>query len=521
MMSTSEANPLRAHASTAESAAARPRRRHCAAVSVAAAVLLLLPFAAVNVVPSTDVPQLMAQLVLLEDRGGGEEFTVQWWHPNKLGYLPLAFGRWTGTSGLELVVLAWIASFFLVARRRERSAAHAALASALVFNISFHWGFVNFLLGAPLFVLWIDSVDRDFATPDRPPSNRQGLAFLVLGILLYAAHVLWLAVALLWLAAEATRRRSISQLLRRLAWLAPVLAAVVAWYAFFRETGVDQRLFWGQMPWQRLHPGWWVESLFGGLRGRAEPALAIAILLWIGLGLIQHRHEPGFGADRALRNAGLLLLVLAFTLPAVYHHTILFAARWMAPAVALLVLAAPSPRLSPALRGGVPWVLAASLSIAITAGWLRFQGELAGFHEGLEAIGHSQAADPQDVRVLGLDFVRESEHLDGYPFHHLPAYAQVHFGARLHRTFADDPASLVVFKQLPHVYPWTDRLDWSPEKLRQSDFDHFDLFFVNAPPQLHGRFLADPRLQPTDDTAARDDAPWRLYRILPKPAVRE
>ncbi|MEO1368923.1 MAG: hypothetical protein AAFX50_17235, partial [Acidobacteriota bacterium] len=484
---------------------ARRRPRHWPAVALAA-VLLAAPVLWVDIVPSTDVPQLTAQLRLLADPGavGAAELAVQWWHPNKLGYLPLAAGWWTvgpgraGAVGLALVVLLWVVTFFEVARRRSLEPGHAALGAALVFNVAFHWGFVNFLIGLPLFLLWVDRLDAP-PGPDRDGAGGRpaldGAIWLGLGASLYAAHVLWLAAAVGVLVLHSIRRRAFADLAHRSLWLAPVAAAVVAWYVFFRETGVDQRLFWGQPPWWRLHPGWLVESLFGGLRGPAEPVLAAALGAWVGLGFLQgflHRRrraatEPDPARRRGLLEAAALLLALAFLLPAVYHHTILFAARWLAPAVALLVLAAPAPRLSPPLVRAVPWVLTASLSASLLAGWLGFQDELEGFDESLQVVGRLQAdlesaGGGPTPRLLGLDFVRESERLDGYPYHHLPALSQVRHGVALNRSFADDPASLVVFDPLPHEYPWTDRLDWKPESLRRSDLDHFDLLLAHAPP---------------------------------------
>ncbi|MEM8996934.1 MAG: hypothetical protein AAGF23_19280 [Acidobacteriota bacterium] len=515
-----------------------PRRPRPWTATAAALLLLAAPVLWVDVVPSTDLPQLTAQLRLLADpsAAGHGEVAVQWWHPNKLGYLPLAAGWWVagperaGAVGLALVVFLWVGTFFGIARRRFLEPAHAALGASLVFNVAFHWGFVNFLLGLPLFLWWVDRLDPP---PDPIGAGRSGrspldgLIWLGLGALLYAAHVLWLAVAVGFMVATSIRRRAFAALAHRLLWLTPVAAAVVAWYVFFRDTGVDQRLFWGQPPWWRLHPGWLVESLFGGTRGVAEPVLAAALAAWAGLGFLHarlHRRRGGStGPDRARRRglleAAALLFALAFLLPAVYHHTILFAARWLAPGMALLVLAAPAPRLSPLLARGVPWVLTVSLSASLLAGWLGFQDELGGFDDALQAVGRLQgevesggveAADGgSSLRLLGLDFIRESERIDGYPYHHLPALAQVRHGVALNRSFADDPASLVVFAPLPHEYPWTDRLDWTPEKLRRSDFDHFDLLLAHAPPELHGRFDADPRLAPLTGPAA-----WRLYRIL-------
>ena len=320
--------------------AAGPKRL-AALYAVICALLLTLPLMLVRWVPSTDLPQLLAQFELLgQALEGGEDsqLRVQWWHPNKLGYLPLGLGWFiasvfvggdpalAGRIGLALVIGSWVVAMSFIARKRSLDPGQAVLASLLVFSASFHWGFVNFLVGLPLFLFFVYHLD-EASGEDTADRNRAGPRLLLIGLLLYLAHVLWLAMALLYLALDAARGRRWSLLMNRLLWLAPALALTTAWYGLFSSTGVDQRLFWGQLPWQRLHPTWLVESLFGGLQGPSEPAIAGAIILWLVLALAQHRKKPLCGLDRNLALAAFLLLFAAFLLPAVYHHTILFAAR--------------------------------------------------------------------------------------------------------------------------------------------------------------------------------------------------
>ncbi|MEM6795912.1 MAG: hypothetical protein AAF725_18195, partial [Acidobacteriota bacterium] len=269
--------------------------------------------------------------------------------------------------------------------------------------------------------------------------------------------MLWLAVLTAALVAPpALRGAWRSAALRGLA-LAPAWSLVAVWFVGFRQSGVDSRLFWGQMPWQRLHPNWLVESLFGGLKGGpTEPALAAAAVLWLAAGAWQARGKgpaptaaSGDRVDRGLLGLALGLGALAFALPAVYHHTILFAARWLAPALALAALAVPPPRLHPLLRSLVPLTLLALLTSDLARTWRAFEAEeLRGFAQSLEALEASGAG--REDRLLALDFARTSPRIDGFPFHHLPAYAQAMTGIELNRSFADDAASLVVFSPLPH-----------------------------------------------------------------------
>ncbi len=156
------------------------------------------------------------------------------------------------------------------------------------------------------------------------------------------------------------------------------------------------------------------------------------------------------------------------------------------------------------MRGAVAGLLLITLTTATAAAWRAFERqELAGLEASLAAI-------EGPAKVLGLDFVRTSPRIDGFPYYHLFAYAQVLGGGTLNRSFADDASSLVVFRDLPRSYRWTDRLDWRPERFRESDRDFFDYLLVHARPETHRSFLADPHLEPVTR-----ELPWRLYRVRP------
>lgn len=470
------------------------------------ALLVALPFLAVTFPPITDLPQQAAQIRLLgEALAGSDAYRVQWRDPNKLAYVPLALAWWlagplaTGRLAMAALGGLWVAAVHALARATGRPPAAAVLASLFFFHHATYWGFLSFLVGFPAFVVWFLVLRR----LGSPLGWRDGTALLLAGFLLYSAHVLWLAAGIVWLVAAALLdRRPATDLLRSLVCLAPLAAAVAAWYVGFAASGVDARTFWGRPPWVRLDPQWLLGAVLGGLRGRVEPLLALAVVAWLLLGLWQHRAELAAAGDARLALAAALCALAVLALPEVSRHTIFFAARWAAPAAVFAILACPPPRLRPLLRDAVAWLLLAALTAATVVAWRGFEREeLAGFEESLAAIA-------EDARVLGLDFVRTSPRIDGFPFYHLFAYAQVLGGGTLNRSFADDASSLVVFRDLPRRYPWTDRLDWRPERLRESDRDYFDYLLVHARPEVQRSFLADPHLE-----ALTGERPWRLYRV--------
>ncbi len=245
-----------------------------------------------------------------------------------------------------------------------------------------------------------------------------------------------------------------------------------------------------------------LSAAFGGLQGRLEPIVALAVVGWLTAGLWQHRAALAAAGDRRLALAGVLFLLAALALPGVHRHTILFASRWIPPAAVFLVLACPPPRLNAGLRHAVPWLLVVTLAGATSAAWMGFeQEELDGLEECLAAL-------PPEQRILGLALIRTSPRIRGFPYYHLFAYAQVLRGGELNRSFADEASSLVVFRDLPKKYPWTDRLDWRPERFRESDRDHFQFLIAYATIETHGSFLRDPHLEPVTP-----ERPWRLYWV--------
>ncbi len=473
--------------------------------ALACAVLVAIPFLVVTFPPITDLPQQTAQVRLLLDTLAEIDgaYRVQWLSPNKLGYLPLLL-TWlmaspvdAGRLGVLLIGLSWVVALHLLARATRRPPSAAALATVFFFNHLTYWGLLNFVAGLPIFALWFILLDR---LETEHVGWRDGLKLLTTAALLYSAHVLWLAAGLGWLAVSALAQRLP---LRVLAWrfvcVAPILGVALAWYPQLGRSGFVSNTVWGRSPLGRLHPQWHLNSALGGLEGSVEPVLALVITGWLLLGILQSR---GAGVHRGLLLAGTMFVAVALCLPGVIQNTIFFASRWLPMGVLMLILACPRPRLRPVLRAAVPYVILASLTAATASTWIEFEThELDGLHESLAVL-------PPGERVLGLDLIRTSKRIKGFPFYHYYAYAQVLHGNDLARSFANSGSSLVVFRDMPREFPWTDGLDWQARKVRKSDMDHFGYVLIFGPPGGHTLFLADGRL-----TQVTADRQWRLYRV--------
>ncbi len=490
-------------------------RRAYVVSAVLCGALFALPFLAVKWSPITDLPQQMAQVRLFQDAlAGDEELRVHGFHhPNKLSFVLLLAWWWlagppaAGALAAGTIGLLWVAAAHALAWALRRPAWTAVLAALFFFNHVTYWGFLNFLLGFPIFVGWLLLLRR----LEERPLRGSGPALLAGAYLLYSAHILWLAAGLGWLGLVTLARRSWRETWTRAAWVAPVAtAAGVWWISFYAGQTAFTGSSWGSAPWQRLDPRWLLAGALGGLRGPIEPIVASVVLSLSILGLWQHRGTLKEAATGWLRRparaaglAGLLMLAGVLALP-IYHHTSAFAGRWLPPAAALLVVACPTPRLRRALPATLTWLLALALVTSTATAWRAFEREeLAGVEECLDAL-------PRGQRLLGLAFIQQSPRLAGHPFHHVYAWAQVLRGAELNRSFAAiEPAGLVVYHDVPREYPWTEGLDFYPRRFTASDRDHFQYLMVYATPGTHASFLSDPNLEPVTP-----EKPWRLYRVL-------
>ena len=429
-----------------------------------------------------------------------------------------------------MIGAAWIVAILWLARRRQRPLASAGLACALFFNHALYWGLLNFLVGLPVFALWCGWLlprpgDDEGAPPDRRPWLRR-LGLATVAVLLYSAHVLWLGASVgVWLlcGALAMRRRGVNRrrwLLDGVALL-PVLTAVALWYPRLAARGFDSETFWALG--QRWHPSWWVGSAFGGLQGPTETVLAALLLLWIvGGALAAWWPDPSQGAagrlDVALLGVGLGAVTASLLLPGVYQNTVFFASRWLPVGLVLVILALPTPKLRRPLPLLLGLLVLPVLSMATVDAWLTFEGqELAGLHQALRTIEASDddagalergAQDTGRPRVLGLDFIRTSEAIKGFPYYHLYAWAQAMHGGELARSFANEASSLVVYEDLPRSLPWTEGLDWRARKLRRSDIDHFDYVVLHGEADMQRLFYEDPRLEPLTPPNR-----WTLFRV--------
>jgi hypothetical protein len=241
--------------------------------SVLIAVLAAsLPFVFAPFPPSTDLAQHIAQIRLAHDvlSGRSPELFITWLAPNKLVYALLGMLSlmlppvWAARIGLWMVALAWALASLALATKRDRSLTSGLVLGVLAFQAGLYWGFINFLVGWPVFVAWLQLTIKPSG---RARPLRHGLALCAVALALYGAHILWFAMGGLWLLfAGILTRPGVRGWLLRLASLMPGALLAALWYPTLVES---RALFHTSADWttalsERLHPMRPFDIIMGG-----------------------------------------------------------------------------------------------------------------------------------------------------------------------------------------------------------------------------------------------------------------
>ncbi len=493
------------NSSTSSSA---PEHRTRALIAAGIIALAILPILLTPYPPATDLPQHLAQVRLFLDtlKSPGGPYVIQWLGPNNLVYslilvlwsvLPLAF---VGQAVLVLIVFLWIAAIFLLAAGKGSPIPAAILASLLVFNQFFYWGFLNFMAGFPVFVLW-------FALTTKAQGNRTWKYYAGLvgtSFLLYGSHALWLAAGGAWLVLIGLLKRiKAKEFHLRLATLLPCGIVALLWYPRLSlaraASGFDVVPHWSPL-FDRLSS--FVDAAFGGIRGPVEVIVFVCLYGWCGLSVWQNRRRLWGVVDRDMLAAGGFFLAIVIIAPDMFMNTIFFGSRWLPIAMIFLLLSLPVPSIRRFPGKAIALAITAAFFLITAIAWHKYEAkELSGFRESLEHL-------PQSARVLGLDLVKNSDVIKGRPFLQLFAYAQVFKDCELNFSFAEHYSGLVAYRSKRQA-PWTPGLEWFAATVKRTDFAFFDYVLVNGAEGDHKTLSSFRELSPLTVSM-----PWRLYKVL-------
>lgn len=468
------------------------------------------PFWLPDLLPAADLPQHLAQLHLLEQTLSGlrSEFeATPWFYPNALVYW-LLYGFWqlvdpvtVGKFAMSGLAGLWILSGWALCRNRQRPFENWLVSVPLTFNFLFNWGLLNFLIGWPIFCLFM-------MIGTATETRFRGVLLFIVAILLYQAHALWFVMANTWFA---THLLDQGKLIRWREWLPlfPVWLLALIWYPILSEkrasSGVETGLDWGAMPHRRIESDYLTDAALGSMHVPLEPAYLFIVCLWIALALWTHRNDIGERVDKPLLIAALMLLLAYWILPSIYMNTIFFNQRWLPCALVLLLLSLPAPRLPRMYLRTLGLGLVVAFSLTAAKFYKEWEAEqLDGFQAAIGQI------TPED-RVLGLNLNDHSTLMKGRPSLQLFAYAQALRGADIHFSFTEHHSGAVQFRTRPELNPER-HLVWNPAKVRPANLAGFNVVLLHADDDEHTLFRKKLGL-PAPESSAR---PWRIYRLHPQ-----
>jgi hypothetical protein len=472
--------------------------------------LVVFPFFLVRFVPATDLPQHLCQVKLFIEHFTHPESTkgyfINWSGANSLVYMllginwllfpPLAAGK---ALMLELAC-SWVIAVFLLAKRRNRPIESAVLASILVYGTSFYWGFINFLIGFPVFIGWyIYIIDQH---EERKPLKQISIV-LFFSVLLFLAHALWLIIGIVCLIIDIFRRHSpILQVFFNGIALLPIVIYSAIWYMGFSAARSSLHFniaaHWLVQPINRLNPQWLIDAILGGIHGPMELLVLISIGIWCFFALFTNRGNIRSSIDLVFLWIGVFFTAIVFLAPEQYMNTIFFASRWTPIAMTFFLLALPLPKIRDIYLTAIPLLIVTFFFCTTGLLWYEFEEhENTGLTEALDAI-------PDQASVLGLDCVKVSTILCGRPYLQTVAYAQLLHGSKINFSFAEHQNGIIAVNA---ANSWSPGLEWMAERVKGEDCQAFDYALINASMLMHDYISFLPLFKPITTNGQ-----WRLYR---------
>lgn len=465
-----------------------------AALPAVASVLATIPVWIPTFPPMTDLPQHAAQVALLRemlrpDFVWQSMFHINWFTPYLLGYMLVyvltpAVGM---VAACKIVIATALASLppatALVMRETGTDRRWALLTIPAMYGFSYHWGFLNFLVAAPLGLVFVWLTLRQARMPTWPRAIGLGVTIIAL----FFCHALICAffglIAGLILLFSGT---SIWNAIRRVLPLTAVLPIMFLWASHAQAMPIMVWPSEWNLNWfttddayystiaQWTTPGGWGWGRTAGLFPRLLGILPGAFSTIAGLTFVALPFAAGARCTRRLRLWIPFLVCLAMVLFApgflfgtdfIYQRFTVF----LLP-LFLITLQQPADRPWPRWTWPVATLLVAGWIGVVSTNVLHYEAEAAGFDA---IVGHMEPAQ----RALGLEFERDSRGTIAPPFLHFASWYSALKGGVVDPNFAGTHVQLVLYK--PEARPparlgfeWVPRLfDWN--LLRGGDYRYF------------------------------------------------
>ncbi len=464
-----------------------------------------------------DLPQHAAQIALLRNlhdpnfRFAGL-FYINWLTPYLLGYLAVyALTPLLGiVAACKLVISAALAGLPLgtgmLMKETGADRYWALLTIPAMYGYAYEWGFLNFLVAAPIGLVFLAFVMRHI----RKPSWATSIWLGIFTILLFFCHALicgffGLIACILILAEAGGLRKALVAVMP----LAGVVPLIVIWYLRTKSHPIAQQATVWDLGWVHsadpYTPGGRVTGFFPRLLGMEANVICII------MGASLFALPLLAGARTAKRLAvwiplAVCLLVLLFFPACAFGSTGIFP-RFTVFALPFFLLGmGPSEKIRPAFRAAVVVVIIGWMVI-LTARTMRYDSDARDFNQILSKMDSNQ-------RALSLMFLRDTESFPSAVFLHFPAWYSAQKMGVVDCSFALFYPELVAYKpsNIPAVQ---EGFEWVPQAFTW-DGTHggdYRYFVVHAPIDLGG-FLF-PRA-PCRITLAAHSNLWWLYEKDPR-----
>jgi hypothetical protein len=468
-------------------------------------VLATIPVWIAPFPPMTDLPQHASQIALLRDLLSGNSrydsiFHINWFTPYLLGYLlvyvlvPLLGIVGACKTVVSLALASLPPATALVMKETGADKRWAILSVPVMFGFCYQWGFLNFLVAAPLGLVFVWLVLRHV----RRPTTGGAMAIAVTINLLFFCHAMICAffggVAGCILLVSS---RGVGTAIRRLLPLASVIPVMVFWGTRTLANPVARRPTLWDLNWLTTQdgyysvlaawtsPGGWgwgrTAGFFPRLLG-VRPGVAVTLF---GLLLFLVPFAAGARLTRRLIVWIPFLLCVATLLfvPGILFGTDFTFQRFTVFALPLflVLLERPAEKPWPRWLWPVCVLMAGGWICVVSANTLAYARDAAGFEQVLERMEPGQ-------RALSFAYEHDSAGTIAPPFLHYPSWYSALKGGIVDPNIAGTHVQLVLYRpgQMPIARLWG--FEWNPIPFEWRFYggSNYRYFVSRAPEDLAG-----------------------------------
>lgn len=410
-------------------------------ILLAASILATIPVWIPTFPPMTDLPQHGAQIALLREMLHPQQFAfagdfdINWFTPYLFGYMlayvmvPLIGIVAAIKTVVSLALVALPMSTALIMRETGTDRRWALLAIPAMYGFSYHWGFLNFLVAAPIGLVFVWLTLRQA----RQATTGGAITLAITVVVLFFCHALiclffgFIAGCIL-LASGTSIRNAIARVLP----LTAVIPVVIFW--MLRTKAKQKIVIWPDewdLNWvtttstyyteiaQWTTPDGWGWGRTAGIFPRLLGAMPGTLSTLVGLALVSLPFAAGQRVSRRLTRwipFIVCLLVILFA-PGFFFGTDFIYQRFTVFALPLflILLESRTPRETPRWAWLAAGALVASWIGIVSMNAVNYEAEAAGFDQILARMEPGQ-------RALGFAFERDSAGTISPPFLHFGAW---------------------------------------------------------------------------------------------------